>query len=317
MLVLFCLVAAVALAAPAKKRLTEAERVAQWHTKHTWPPQWNDEPPDYKKLMEDREKEIQETILESSERWENWMQYTQSRYVKTFTPLGFKLVDLPKDAHETLQKAWKAGYANWDNLRTEGAIPVIHGPDSKFIDVQPLLADIQRQILPMHEEWCGHKLKPTSIYGIRAYRNGSSLSMHVDKSYSHVISSIIHVAHEYDNDDEPWPIEIEGHDGKLYQVNLEPGQMLFYESAKCMHGRRSMFKGKYYAGLFSHYQPVDKKVWSVSTEEIINSIPPHWGEGMVRVPNPPIAGAALTVPSLRCENAPPLFTREQLSVPDL
>ena len=40
-----------------------------------------------------------------------------------------------------------------------------------------------------------------------------------------MISSIVHIAHKYDNDDEPWPIEIEDHDGKLHAVNLEPGQV--------------------------------------------------------------------------------------------
>ncbi len=50
-----------------------------------------------------------------------------------------------------------------------------------------------------------------------------------------MISSIVHIAHEYDNDDEPWPIEIEDHDGKLHAVNLEPGQVMlcfvFYKFA--------------------------------------------------------------------------------------
>jgi hypothetical protein len=52
-----------------------------------------------------------------------------------------------------------------------------------------------------------------------------------------VISSIVHIAHEYDDDAEQWPIEIEDHDGKLHSVALEEGQMLFYESASCLHGR--------------------------------------------------------------------------------
>ena len=33
-----------------------------------------------------------------------------------------------------------------------------------------------------------------------------------------------------------------------------PLQMLFYESAKCLHGRMSALKGKYYAGFFVHYK---------------------------------------------------------------
>jgi hypothetical protein len=44
--------------------------------------------------------------------------------------------------------------------------------------------------------------------------------------HTHVISSIVHIAHQYDDDNQPWPIEIEGHDGLLHSVNLEPGQVL-------------------------------------------------------------------------------------------
>jgi hypothetical protein len=40
--------------------------------------------------------------------------------------------------------------------------------------------------------------------------------------------------------------------------------MLFYESAKCLHGRRSQLKGKYYGSIFVHYQPVDPKIWNYS-----------------------------------------------------
>jgi hypothetical protein len=40
-----------------------------------------------------------------------------------------------------------------------------------------------------------------------------------------VISSILHIAHEYFNDDEPWPIEIEDHNGELHSFFLEPGQV--------------------------------------------------------------------------------------------
>ncbi len=40
-------------------RLSEDERVQEWHKKHTWPPTWHDESPGYRRLMEQREAEIQ------------------------------------------------------------------------------------------------------------------------------------------------------------------------------------------------------------------------------------------------------------------
>lgn len=218
-----CLVIASAIAA----RLSESERIALWRRTHTWPPNWQPESEGYKRLMEEREKEIMQ-IPDSAERWENWLQYVQGRYVKSFTPLGFQLVETPKHVHEKLAKEVNKGLENWDNLRSEGHIHVIHGPDSKFVDMMPTLREVHHDLLEMHEKWAGGiKLKPTSIYGVRLYENGSTLEMHLDKGYSHVISSIVHIAHEYDNDDEPWPLQIEGHDGKLYEVNLKPGQVCF------------------------------------------------------------------------------------------
>ena len=43
--------------------------------------------------------------------------------------------------------------------------------------------------------------------------------------HSHVISSIVHITHKYDNDNEPWPIEIEDHDGNIHAVNLKMGEV--------------------------------------------------------------------------------------------
>ena len=40
-----------------------------------------------------------------------------------------------------------------------------------------------------------------------------------------MISSIIHIAHEYDNDAVQWPIQIEDHDSNMHSVNLKPGQV--------------------------------------------------------------------------------------------
>lgn len=57
--------------------------------------------------------------------------------------------------------------------------------------------------------------------------------------------------------------------------------MLFYESAKCLHGRLTQFKGKYYGGVFIHYQPVDKEVWNFQLDDVTYAVPPHWNQGTV------------------------------------
>ena len=52
----------------------------------------------------------------------------------------------------------------------------------------------------------------TLIRRVRVYKNGSTLVNHVDRSETHVISCIFHIGHDLD---EPWPLEIEDHDGKV------------------------------------------------------------------------------------------------------
>lgn len=108
--------------------------------------------------------------------------------------------------------------------------------------------DILREMQPMFEWWSGIELRPSIAYGIRAYRNDSNLLMHVDKSSTHVISGIFHV--DRSDDAEPWPIVIEDFQGNTNQVYLAPGDVLFYESSKCFHGRPQKFIGSYYASLF-------------------------------------------------------------------
>jgi hypothetical protein len=48
-----------------------------------------------------------------------------------------------------------------------------------------------------------------------------------------VSSAIINVAQDVD---EPWPLEVIGHDGKAYNVTMEPGDLVLYESHSVIHG---------------------------------------------------------------------------------
>lgn len=57
--------------------------------------------------------------------------------------------------------------------------------------------------------------------------------------------------------------------------------MLLYESAKCLHGRMTKFKGKYYGSLYLHYAPANKKIWNFDSRFVMEAIPPHWSVGAV------------------------------------
>jgi prolyl 4-hydroxylase len=47
---------------------------------------------------------------------------------------------------------------------------------------------------------------------------------------------------------------------------MEPGDMVFYESATCVHGRPTPLKGKYFANAFIHYKPEDPTIWPVNAD---------------------------------------------------
>ena len=72
------------------------------------------------------------------------------------------------------------------------------------------------------EDWTGEELTECSLYGIRVYKENAILATHVDR-LPLVSSAIINVASDLD---EPWPLEVYGHDGKAYNVTMEPGDMV-------------------------------------------------------------------------------------------
>jgi hypothetical protein len=53
-----------------------------------------------------------------------------------------------------------------------------------------------------------------------------SPSWRICQIHTHVISSIVHIAHKYDNESQPWPIQIEDHYGNIESVALEPGEVI-------------------------------------------------------------------------------------------
>ena len=73
-------------------------------------------------------------------------------------------------------------------------------------------------------EWTGQELTQCSLYGIRVYYEGSVLAPHVDR-LPLVSSAIINVAQDTD---EPWPLEVIGHDGRAENVTMEPGKTFRY-----------------------------------------------------------------------------------------
>jgi prolyl 4-hydroxylase len=125
--------------------------------------------------------------------------------------------------------------------------------------VPNLVDKIHKSLLPLMEKWCGEELEPSFIYGFRNYHKGSSLILHRDRIETHHISAIIMMNKDLrcgcQNKDygEDWALEIQGHNGKNVEVFFEPQDMLFYESAKCEHGRPKPFEGSDFINFYVHY----------------------------------------------------------------
>ena len=191
----------VVLTAIAHARPTEEERVRLWlENVKQWPPTWHaaNESTEYQAAQSAREAEIQ-AIPGANERWENWMQFTQGRMVKKFTPMGFKVVKTPKDIHDRLvAKVQDAIDHQWESLPEESDVgDAIYGENRPlFVEMDGLdweVSETGRVPFPprlvftpihaafsclqavdalkeLHEEWGGMKLVPTSAYGVRLYR---------------------------------------------------------------------------------------------------------------------------------------------------
>lgn len=213
----------------------------------------------------------------------------------TFTESGWGLTKAPDFLVDELKKSLYDGLAKGPRL--EQNVDVIEGdqPGSRplFIDQHALNHKALEVLKPMHEAWINKHIENEEdkielvgaiAYGLRIYREGSSLNMHVDKSGTHIISCILHVDHDDDEDSEPWPIIIEDFQGNTNEVILESGDMLFYESSKCLHGRPKTFKGQWYSSLFVHFYP---SYWDKQTKALEShyAVPPHWSESIPRRPH--------------------------------
>jgi len=254
----------------------EDRRLAQWRDYYKdWPVAWPKETPGFREYAVRREEEIMREKPGSARRWEYWLDFAQTRLHPNFTENGYAIRQIPPQLFEKLQKSFHGSYSS--HSRAESAVPYFIEGDRKMIDIPPALrTELIEGVQPIHEEWAGGiPLTHTAFYGIRAYENGSTLAMHVDRANTHVISAVMHIARDYGVETGGgWPIEIVDLDGNQQEVELQPGQMLLYESSKCYHGRPKAFNGKYYASAFMHFKP--KHGWDFDNDHRVAAIPPHF-----------------------------------------
>lgn len=260
--------------------LTEPDRVDHYDKRYPGRP-WPPKPytPNTKGWMRVNERRFQQLYaMPLEERYEGWLQTVFPAFLApNFTEFGVGLAQAPTQLTTTLQQAIREGLQNGDTYLESEDIGRIEGPRALFLERPDLTTRVLKELHPYAEAWAGVPLHAHEAYGFRLYRNQSQLAMHVDKKETHVISIVYHI--DRSDDAQPWPLYIEDFHGQTHAVLLEPGEMLFYESAKCWHGRPSVFEGTYFTSVFVHYTP--KEGWDEDSNYTTEShyiIPPDWRE---------------------------------------
>ena len=115
---------------------------------------------------------------------------------------------------------------------------------------------ITQMLLPYHEDIFGYKLKSHLMYGVRTYKKGATLDMHQDKLATHHVGSIVVVDKDL-NGEEDWPLAILDHKGKEHRVNINVGDIFYYEAAILPHGRPYPLLGNSYSIIMNHFYFAD------------------------------------------------------------
>lgn len=289
----------------------ETERVEEYHKRgYSWPPQeYVPNTPGWSAIMKKRQRQMA-GIDDWLGRYNGYLQFTsQSIIAPNFTEHGWGLTRAPQDIVDKLKASLHNGLPTAKEEEDKVGRTVIEGSANAtnwqrplFIPQVALNDEVLQRLKPMHEAWAGIPLVGEVAYGLRVYRNESMLHMHVDRPRTHVISCILHVDHDDDPDSEPWPIYIEDFQGNLNEVKLESGDMLFYESSKCMHGRPKPFKGKWYSSIFVHFYPAEEWNQNQRTEEAHFAIPPEWDQVTKDPSVPQVVMAATAMTEPECEH---------------
>lgn len=179
-----------------------------------------------------------------------------------YTDIGFKKIRAPEKMFKLIKEFWDKNRdngkpENWGTGNTytnnwQSMTLMVSVEDTKLrgggAALKQSIWDAGRDTI---QEWTGQELTQCSLYGIRVYKGGSILATHVDR-LPLVSSAIINVDQDVD---EPWPLEVYGHDGKATNVTMMPGDMVLYESHSVLHGRPFPLKGRFMANIFIHFEP--------------------------------------------------------------
>lgn len=187
----------------------------------------------------------------------------RNEFIPNYTRVGFKKERLNHELFAKIASFYKSGLNRQTEEHVDGGF--IFNADgakkrvsSTVIDLpQVLRHEIHAAIKDAAEQWCGKILEPTYVYGIRIYKEGAILKLHRDRIETHIISAIINVDQEVNED---WPLVIEDNFYRQHSVYLKPGEIVLYEGGRLKHGRPIPLSGSSFANIFCHFKPVDYDV---------------------------------------------------------
>lgn len=194
--------------------------------------------------------EIEETLVHE------WNRHLIPK--RTFSTLGFSHGKLPKPVFAAMSTFY---YNNRNNKvredwKDKGVFVNWWEADVFMIQIPWVMKSIwQKELADLVSAWAGVPCEQTVMYGLRQYETNARLLTHVDRLNTHVVSLIVNVAQG--GLEEDWPVEVYDHYGRLHEVVMEPGDIVYYESAKNLHSRNRPLVGDhaFYANLFTHYRP--------------------------------------------------------------
>ena len=203
-------------------------------------------------------KKLDEALLDKDKIIKDNVEAFKREYKKipSYTEIGFTKEKLPAEIHNKIINFYKSNLSNKQEENVAGGY-IQNAKEDKESSITIELPDqlrdeIHLSIQDQLEEWSGIKLLPTYVYGVRTYLDGAILNSHKDRKETHIIGTIINIDQKVRED---WYLEIEDHQKNIHKILLEPGEMIFYESATLKHGRPEPFSGDYYSNVFCHYMP--------------------------------------------------------------
>jgi hypothetical protein len=146
----------------------------------------------YQTLLDGCYKMYSKSECDATERGRIDMNLKQARSQHNYTEMGFKHRRLPVEIWEPILEFYntnrkQAKPENWGGRGNtyvnhwESPTEMVSFEDTDYEGGIALKNFIWDKVQPIIEDWVGHKIRPTSLYGIRIYSDKSVLATHVDR----------------------------------------------------------------------------------------------------------------------------------------